>query len=302
MEYGVRSKRLVLNCSNFSMPSKLKCSIVLSLSLFLSYGLGASFDHSHRDWDTVLNTHVYGTLVDYAKLSNDSSLLSKYLNQLNSVSLEEMDSWSREKQLVFWINAYNAFTVQAILDHYPIQTRTIKGLVVPRNSIIQIPGVWKELQWNVAGESLTIDYIEHRLLRPKFKEPRMHFAIVCASIGCPDLRPEAFTYDKLDTQLEEQTHRYLANTEKGVKFEFDKKRICVSQLFKWYNEDFLVAPITGFKVEQRNEKERIAFQFISHFITDPRALKLLQSKDTDFDYLSYDWSLNERPQPDDPDS
>jgi hypothetical protein len=282
------------------MSPTIKISFFLSLFLSLGHGLLAGFDHSHKDWDTVLDAHVHGTLVDYAALSKDSSGLFRYLGQLNSISLAEVEGWSREQQLAFWINAYNAFTVQAILDHYPIKTRTIKGLVVPKNSIIQIPGVWKKLQWEVAGESLTLDFIDHGLLRPKFMEPRMHFAIVCASIGCPDLRSEAFTFDQLDTQLEEQTRKYLANPEKGVKFEFDKKRICVSQLFKWYNEDFLVTPNTGFKVEQRNEKERITFQFISHFISDPRARELLKSKGTDFDYLSYDWSLNELPQLDDP--
>ncbi|MDA0346983.1 MAG: DUF547 domain-containing protein [Verrucomicrobia bacterium] len=280
------------------MTSKLKRSFVLSLTLFLGHGLVAGFDHSHKDWDTILGTHVHGALVDYASLSDESTLLSNYLNQLNSVSLQEMDDWSREQQMAFWINAYNAFTVQAVLDHYPIKTRTIKGLVVPRNSIIQIPGVWKKLQWKVAGELLTIEYIEHGILRPKFNEPRMHFAIVCASIGCPDLRPEAFTFDQLDRQLEEQTRKYLTNAEKGVKFDFEKTSVCVSQLFKWYTDDFLVTPDTGFKVERNNEKERIAFQFISYFITEPRARRLLQSKHTDLDFLSYDWSLNEFSHPD----
>ena len=275
------------------MNSKLTISISLSLSLLLGHGLVASFDHSHKDWDTILNTHVHEALVDYSKLSEDNSMLSNYLNQLNSVTLEEMDDWSREQQLAFWINAYNALTVQAILDHYPIKTRTIKGLVVPKNSIIQIPGVWKKLQWKVAGELLTIDHIEHGILRPKFGEPRMHFAIVCASIGCPDLLSEAYTFDQLDRQLEEQTRKYLTNADKGVKFDFEKKRVCVSQLFNWFSDDFLVTPDTRFMVERRNEKERIAFQFISNFITDAHSRELLQSKDTDFDFLSYDWSLNE---------
>jgi hypothetical protein len=126
----------------------------------------------------------------------------------------------------------------------------------------------------------------------------MHFAVVCASIGCPNLRPEAFTFDKLEAQLEDQTLSYLSSA-KGVKLDFEKNRVCVSQLFNWYTGDFVQDPPTGFRIGKRSEKERIAFQFISHYLTELRAWELLQSPDTEFDFLSYDWSLNELPPKDD---
>ena len=275
--------------------------VMLFASLLLSSGVSwaAEFDHAHRVWDQVLKTHVHGSFVDYASLAKDTQRLDLYLKQLDSVTRADVDAWSRDKQLAFWINAYNAFTLRVILDYYPINTWTFKGLVVPRNSIIQIPGVWKKLEWAVAGQSLTLDHIEHGLIRPTFKEPRIHFAIVCASIGCPDLRSEAITYDQLEHQLEDQTRAYLSNTTKGVRMDFEKGRVSVSKLFKWFNEDFDVMAPSGFKAGGRSKKERNALNFIARYLRSPRGWELLQSADTDFDFLSYDWSLNELPKKND---
>ncbi|MCB1122660.1 MAG: DUF547 domain-containing protein, partial [Verrucomicrobiae bacterium] len=202
--------------------------------------------------------------------------------------------------LAFWINAYNAFTIQSILDHYPIKSWTIKGLLVPRNSIIQIPGVWKKLKWEVAGQNLTLDHIEHGLLRPVFREPRIHFAIVCASIGCPDLRSEAYTFDKLEQQLKDQTRRFLLNPEKGVRFDYEGRKICVSQLFRWFSEDFPGKEHATPEFGSRPVKERNILQFISGYLTDPEQQTLISDPEVDLDYLPYDWTLNELPASDVP--
>ena len=275
------------------MNSLFKVWLWVVLLIFSSAGYAVDFDHTHRTLDLVLKKHVHGDRVDYASLSKDSSLLDQYLKQLNSVPRATVDSWSRDQQLAFWINAYNAFTLRVILDYYPIRTWTFKGLVVPRNSIIQIPGVWKKLKWEVAGQTLTLDHIEHQLIRPTFKDPRIHFAIVCASIGCPDLRAEAFTFDKLEPQLEDQTRTYLSNTSKGASIQHDKNRVSVSKLFSWFNEDFEVLPPKGFEATRRSKKELNILNFIAHYLTEPRSWELLQSSEVDVDFLSYDWSLNE---------
>ena len=261
-----------------------------------SVSYAVDFDHAHSDLDVLLKTHVHGDRVDYASLSKDSGLLDQYLKRLDSVSRAAVDAWPRDQQLAFWINAYNAFTLRVILDYYPIKTWTFKGLVVPRNSIIQIPGVWKKLSWEVAGQSLTLDHIEHGLIRPDFQEPRIHFAIVCASIGCPDLRAEAFTSDKLEEQLEDQARTYLSNTSKGVRVQREKQRVSVTKLFKWFNEDFDVPAPEGFQLNGRSKKERNILNFVAHYLTDPSEWELLQSSELDLDFLSYDWSLNDVPQ------
>ncbi|MCZ6675232.1 MAG: DUF547 domain-containing protein [Verrucomicrobia bacterium] len=283
----------------FTMVFIRSSFFLLVVFLVQASGFATTFDHSHAAWDQVVKTHVRGSLVDYRALSADATILDGYLEQLNSVPRSQVDAWSREEQLAFWINAYNAFTVKAILNHYPIESWTFKGLFVPRNSIIQISGVWKKLEWKVAGQSLTLDHIEHGLIRPNFKEPRIHFSIVCASIGCPNLRPEAFTAEKLETQLDEQTRSHLLNVEKGIKLDFEKEKVCVSQLFSWFWEDFVVEPPAGFQVSGRSDKTRAALYFISHYFKDSRVRDLLKAETTDFDYLSYDWSLNDTSSSDD---
>ena len=275
------------------MPFKIHSLISFWLLLASASRLLGEFDHSHILWDQVLKAHVRDALVDYRALSENSVLLDRYLKQLNSVSRSTVDSWSREHQMAFWINAYNALTVRVILDYYPIKTWTFKGLVAPRNSIIQIPGVWDKLTWTVAGESLTIGHIEHGILRPDFREPRIHFVIVCASIGCPDLRAEAYTYDRLNEQMDEQTRLYVSNQNKGVKLDFEKKEVSVTKLFKWFTEDFVVDAADRVTVRNKSNDGRIALKFISHYLNEGPTRALLQSKDTDFGYLSYDWSLNE---------
>lgn len=253
------------------------------------------FDHTHCLWNDVLGRHVQDSYIDYLGLAQNSAELDIYLKSLDSITRDYVDSWSANQQLAFWINAYNAFTVRVILDNYPIRGRTIKGLFVPRNSIIQIPGVWKKITWEVAGQSLTLDQIEHAILRTKFKEPRIHFAIVCASIGCPDLLSEAFRADQLERQLDGQTRSYLSNAKKGVKLDFEKKRICVSKVFGWFWEDFVTKPATGLDFQSRSKKERAILSFLSHHYSSSDARALFRTKSMDLDYLSYDWALNDIP-------
>lgn len=272
--------------------------LVLGLLVMVGFREVSAFDHSHTSWDSLLREHVSGGLVDYQSLLGDEQRLDQYLSELDSISRKEVDGWNRREQLAFWINAYNAFTVRVILDHYPIDTWTFKGLVVPRNSIIQIPGVWKKLSWKVAGQLLTLDQIEHSIIRPNFDEPRIHFSIVCASIGCPDLRSEAFTPSKLESQLQEQAVVYMRNTSKGVRFDFEEKRICVSQIFKWFTKDFVIESAEEDELPYQSGNTKLILSFIKPYFPDEESQALFMSKDLDFDYLSYDWSLNDFPKTD----
>lgn len=274
------------------LASVVKCLVLGLLTVVCTREVSA-FDHDHTNWDSLLQEHVFGGLVNYRSFLGDEARLGKYLSGLDSVSRREVDGWGRNEQLAFWINAYNAFTVRVILDHYPIETWTFKGLVVPRNSIIQIPGVWKKLSWKVAGQSLTLDQMEHSIIRPNFDEPRIHFSIVCASVGCPDLRSEAFTSSKLESQLQEQAVGYLHNANKGVRFDFEKNRIRVSQIFKWFTEDFVIESAEPDGLPYQSGDAKIILNFIKAYFTDQKYQALLQSKDLDFEFLSYDWSLNE---------
>ena len=140
--------------------------------------------------------------------------------------------------IAFWINAYNSLTLVAIIDHYPIKPTVVRSLVVPQNSILQIPGVWTKLKFPMMGGEVTLDSIEHENLRPNFNEPRIHMALVCAAMGCPRLLNRPYDAHELDSQLDNQTMIFLSNPKK---FRIDKESnsVYLSSIFKWFGEDFV---------------------------------------------------------------
>ena len=203
----------------------------------IAVGTETSFDHSYQAYGDVLRTHVIGTRVDYASLKRNRGTLDAVVNMLGRVTQDELAHWTPEHQIAYWINAYNAFTLQAIVDHYPIQNHWFSLFTfTPRNSIKQIDGVWTELRWRAAGADMTLDDIEHETLRVKYDEPRIHFAVNCASVSCPPLRREPYVADRLERQLILATRDYLAS---DLGLQVDGSRLRVSSIFKWYGQDFI---------------------------------------------------------------
>ena len=200
----------------------------------------ADFDHQHSALTSLLEQHVSPAgLVDYAALQAAPEPLQKYLQELADVQETELSGQDEPIQIAFWINAYNALTLKLIIDHYPIPAGgAFGGLFGGGQSITDIDGAWDELQWTVAGKQRTLDDIEHNILRKNFDEPRIHFAIVCASLSCPDLRREAYNGLRLDRQLQEQTLRFLNNPNKGLNIDRRRDRVRVSSIFDWFDEDF----------------------------------------------------------------
>ena len=147
----------------------------------------AAFDHEHTLLDEVLQKHVRQGRVDYHALHRDTATLDRYLETLARIEPAAYEKWTREQKIALWINAYNAYTLRVILDHYPV-TRSVFADPLrryPASSIRQIPGVWKLRRWPVAGSTWTLDHMEHVILRRELVEPRIHFVLVCASISCP---------------------------------------------------------------------------------------------------------------------
>jgi len=192
------------------------------------------FDHEYRSFARVLKKHVRYPRVDYAALKQERTPLDRVVGEFDASAARGESGWTREQRMAFWINAYNAFTLRAIVDHYPIKSGWLT--LHPRNSIQQIDGVWTNLKWPAAGRSVTLDDIEHRILRPTFKEARIHFAVNCASISCPPLAAEPYRPQTLDAQLDEAARRFLASGE-GLRVDGDTLR--VSSIFKWYGDDFI---------------------------------------------------------------
>lgn len=237
------------------------------------------FDHSN--WDLLLKKNVVSirngqaTQVDYSGMVANHAQLKKYLTATSSVKRPTFDRWSKEEQLAFLINTYNAWTVELVLIGYP-DIDSIKEL----GSVFQSP--WKKSFIPLLGETRTLDDIEHNLIRGsgRYNDPRIHFAVNCASIGCPALRPEAYVAARLDGQLEEATRNFLADRTRN---RLESGTLKVSSIFKWYREDF----------ENGWRGATTLNRFLALY-RQPLALGG-DANNFDIEFLDYDWRLNRTP-------
>jgi len=195
------------------------------------------FDHEHARWTEILSEHVRGEGFDYGKLKEDPAGLEAYLGSLGAVMPEEFAAWKREQQFAFWIDAYNAYTVKLVVDAYPIES--IQDLGRSTKAVWEKEFIPLGRLFGEAGDrKLSLDDIEHKILRPRFKDARVHAAINCASRGCPPLRPRAYVAERLDDQLDEQVAAWLADPERN-RFDEKENKVVVSKLFDWFKDDFV---------------------------------------------------------------
>jgi hypothetical protein len=250
-------------------------------------------EFSYDNYAAVLKKHVNEEgVVDYKGLKENREKLDDFAAELATLKLETFEAWTDAQKVALWINAYNALTLQAIINHYPIKPRLFGGLLYPDNSIRQIPGVWDRVTFPVMGTKVTLDGIEHDTLRAKFNEPRIHMALVCAAMGCPPLRREPYRGDDLDAQLDDQTRRFLKNP-KQFRIEPIEGRVYLSSIFKWFGQDFVKTYGTDENLKGHSERERAVLNFISKY-ADNKIADFLRTSDYEIGYLDYDWSLNEQ--------
>lgn len=235
---------------------------------FLAAGQPADF---HNAWDALVKKHVLSGKVNYKGFIADKAGLEAYLQKLAAA---DISAYSGNQKLAYWINAYNAYTVKLIVDNYPL--KSIRDLSRP----------WKKKFCRVAGYSkaVSLDFIEHKILRKEFAEPRIHFAIVCASIGCPDLQPFAFRGDQIEAQLGTVARTFFTSPKhfKIIPDEEDGRYIYIhiSKIFQWFGDDF--GP---------NKKAWAAY-FRQY--AQGENLGLLEHAETiRIKYLKYDWNLND---------
>lgn len=244
-----------------------------------------TFDYS--SYAEVLRSFVSEAgLVDYAALAQRREPLDRFVSQLAAVDPRQLEQSPKPAQLAFWINAYNALTLRVVLDHYPIRAGFFRSLLYPANSIRQIPGVWDEIRFTVAGRERTLDEIEHQILRRRFHEPRIHFALVCAALGCPPLRREPYEERRLEEQLDDQVRRFLTDPRK---FQWDEERrmLRISPIFRWFEEDFSGACPEG------GGGRSAVLCFLQRYLPASQR-RLLSSSSLRIEYLDYDWSLNDQ--------
>ena len=226
----------------------------------------------HGMYDILLKRYVdQEGFVAYKQLKEkDETTLTAYLDALGAVDPEQFQD--RAERLAFWINAYNALTIQGILHFYP--TKSIRDHV----SAVKY-NIWKDYKMTVNGTAYSLDDIEHKVLRT-MDEPRIHFAIVCASIGCPKLLNEAYTSERLEVQLTRSTRDFFANPEK---FRIDRGTGTVHQspIMDWYKEDF-----------GKDQMERLAF--IKPFLTNTEDQAFMDTSGLKVQNLNYDWNLNDQ--------
>lgn len=268
-------------------------SVLLALIAAFTGTVNAqSFDHSHAEWTGLLKKHVSwkgqnaasasATMVSYAGFKQDRSALDAYTKKLAAVSQADFNGWTRPQKRAFLINAYNAYTVTLIVGKYP-NLKSIKDL----GSIVSSP--WSKRLYPLLGKQRSLDDIEHVMLRgaPDFNEPRIHFAVNCASIGCPALRPEAYTATTLTAQLEEQTKKFMQDRSRN-RLVRSEEALYVSSIFDWYRDDF--------------EKGYVGASTLPEFLAryagslglSVAEKQALIDGGLDIEFTPYDWSLNDR--------
>jgi hypothetical protein len=253
------------------------------------------FDHSHAVFDEVLNQYVDNGLVDYNGLQASPQAFYAYIDTLGAVDPASMEMWSPEQKMAYWINAYNAFTIQAVIERYPITERILVGIFFPRNSILQISGIWNRLTFTAGGRQVNLSHIEHDILRKTFDDPRIHFAIVCASNSCPALRSEAYRADVLEHQLHQQTVAFINDPSRGTRWDAERQRLMVSKIFKWFKSDFKTAGAVGGPASRTAKFGNPIVAFIRPYLENAPVAETLDRKpDVRVAYLAYDWRLNEK--------
>lgn len=238
------------------------------------------FEKDYITYGSVLQKFVVGELVDYRALNEDRGSLDDFVSQLATISKSDLEKMSKPEKMAFWINAYNSLTLRSIIDAYPVE------------SIKDINGVWDKKKWKVAGRSVTLDQIEHEILRPVFKDARVHFAVNCASIGCPPLMNKPFLPDLLDQQLDLMTRRFV-NHPKRNKIDPDKKLINTSELFSWFGDDFISGLNNPDIYPNLSREDAAVISFIFNYIDSAKIIAIDPDLDWSLAYDEYDWNLNE---------
>ena len=225
------------------------------------------FDHSA--FDRLLKAHVADGRVDYDAFAR-APAFPAYLGQLARARPEALPPG---EQLAFWINAYNAYTIQLVNAHG--ERKSIRN-INKTLGVVKAMGPWKEEIVRAGGQTLSLDHVEHEIVRKRFREPRIHFALVCAARSCPPLRPEAYTGARLDAQLDDQARAFIAGSPEKNRVDVERATVHLSPIFAWFKDDF--GPDLG--------------RFLARYVPEGRERALLESGRFKIVETPYDWSLN----------
>ncbi|HXW06642.1 MAG TPA: DUF547 domain-containing protein [Vicinamibacterales bacterium] len=248
---------------------------------------GPGADPLHIPLDRILDVNVRDGLVYYRALQSGRGALDRYIASLN-VPQATYDAWSREAQMAFWVNAYNAVVLQTVVERYPIRGRSAD---YPSSSIRQIPGAY-HARHRLAGRSVTLDEIEKAIL-PGFREPRLQLALGRGAIGSGRLRSEAYTAGRLDGQLQSVQAEFVAN-DQMLRIDRVESRISVTPILGWHEQSFIDAydPGTAGPFGPRSPVERALVAFVTPHLL-PLEREFVRQNQFKVTYHAFDWRLND---------
>ncbi len=252
----------------------MRLSALVPATLIVLASSGASAQRvDHSAFGALLQAHVVNGLVDYDAFKAAPS----FPRYLAALAATDPATLPRDEQLAFWINAYNAYTIQLIIAHD--ERKSIRN--INKTLFLKLKGPWSEPLAKVGGKDYTLDDIEHRIIRPTYKEPRIHFALVCAAMGCPPLRSEAYEGSRLNTQLDAQGASFLLQSPDKNRVDLAGRVWHHSMIFGYYKEDF------GGSVKD-------AAKFVARWYPDGPEKQMLLGGDFTAQQTNYDWTLNSK--------
>jgi hypothetical protein len=246
--------------------------LAAALSLLAVPASSQTFDHSL--FDELLKKNVVKGMVDYDSFGQAGA----FKDYLESLEHAEVSKLSERERLAFWINAYNAYTIE-LINKYE-ERASIKN-ISEGIGFERTKGPWKEPIVKAAGKTYSLDEVENGIIRKQFRDPRIHFALVCAAMSCPPLRSEAYTGAKLDAQLDSQARTFVLDEARGSRVDVKNAAVHASRIFDWYKDDF-------------GGSDAAIAQYIAQYYPDSPAKQLLLGGHLKLEFLDYDWTLNSR--------
>ena len=243
-----------------------------------------NFDHEYHTYTALLKENVTQGLVNYKAIKASPNKLNSILTNWGKITKTQFASWSQPQQISFLFNLYNASTLKLIADNYPVES--IKDI----GSFFS--GPWDQKMVILFGTKTTLDHVEHEILRKQYNEPKLHLTLVCAAMGCPPLRNDAYTANSLEAQFSGQAKQLLDHP---LKFKLDRinNTVYLSAIFKWYGDDFIKSYLPQKNIPGLSDKEASVVNYLASHLPKPDQ-DYLNKGDYDIEYLDYDWSLNEQ--------
>ena len=246
---------------------------------------------SHDDLDRVLHRFVDEQgQVDYAALKNNAADLDRYYFLITAYSPDSHPDLfpTPQSKLAYWLNAYNAAVIKTVLTYYPISS---VGDIRPPLALFFFPdksGFFLFQRVTFGTKSTSLYVVEHQVIRARFADPRVHFALNCASLGCPRLPQDAFSAEQLDTQLNRETRRFLSE-ERNLAIDHQEKTVWLSSIFDWYEGDFL----QWYQSQFPGKKAKL-LDYVALYVPQEKAEELQRTATYQIRFIPYDWRLNEQ--------